>query len=497
MRPTMKKLLALSAAASLGLAACGGDDEVVNPAVSGNPAPVEETTTTTEAPEATQADAAVDDPASTLRATLTSLLQEHVYLAGVALETALDAGADDPATQAALDVLDENSVALADTVATVPGVDSPDDFLQLWRDHIGYFVDYTVGRAEDDQDAMDQALADLEGYQEASGAFFEEITEGELPADEVFAELETHVSEVTAVIDTLAGAGEEDADPFELLRDGADHMGVVALALADGITAAHSDEIPGDPSSTPAATRADLTAGLQEQVYLAVLAAEQLAESGSTDDEAYRSAASLLQGASEDLANTVGGATGNAEREAFLDVWRPHVQALGDYAEARITGDDDAAETARTELDAAADAVSSGLGELAGGADVAALVDRHVETITTAIDSLAAGDEAAFGQAREAAQVMPELALALSSGIVELSEAEDAAEGQGTEGGADTGDGTGVAPDEAGQGTTGAGTADGPSPGAEADQTGPGIEEDAEPPTNPSDAGGPDAEGGR
>lgn len=494
MRPTTKKLLALSAAASLGLAACG-EDEVVTPAVSGEPVVVAPTTTMSAPPAAP--DASVDDPASTLRAALTSLLREHVYLAGLGLETALDVGADDPATQAALDALDENTVALGDAVATVPGVESPDDFVELWRDHIGYFVDYTVGRAEDDQEAMDQALSDLAGYQEDAAAFFEEITEGELLADDVFAELETHVTMVTGLVDALAGAGEEDADPFELLRDAADHMDGVALSLADGVVSAHEDAIAGDPNSVPAETRAELTAGLQEQVYLAVVAAEQLAESGSTDDDAYTAAVSLLQGAPDDLANTVGAATGTAEREAFLDAWRPHLEALTSYAEARITGDDATAETARAELDAAGDQVAAVLSELAGGADVSALIDRHVETVAAAIDALAAGESTAFVRARQAAQVMPELAAALAAGIVQASELEDAAAGQGAEGGADLGDGTGVAPDEAGQGTTSGGSVDGPAPGGGADLTGPGVEESEEPPSDPSEAGGPSAEGDR
>jgi hypothetical protein len=130
-RPTMKKLLAISAAVSLGLAACG-QDEVVQPAVTGEPAPVgEETTTTTEPAEATDAEATTDDPAATLRADLTSLLQEHVYLSGLAVASVLDAGEDDPATQAALDAVEEGTVALGEALATVPGLEDTEPFLQL------------------------------------------------------------------------------------------------------------------------------------------------------------------------------------------------------------------------------------------------------------------------------------------------------------------------------------------------------------------------------
>jgi len=499
LRSTTKKLLALSAAASLGLAACGGSDEVATPAVSGEAAAVEETTTTTtEAPSATRSDATVDDPAATLRAELTSLLQEHVYLAGVALETALDEGADAPATQGALDVLDENTVAIGEVVGTIPGVDDPSEFVELWRDHIGYFVDYTVGRAEDDRDAMAQALEDLEGYQQATADLLEGATEGELLADDLFGELQTHVDHVTGVVDTLAGEGEKGADPFELLREAASQMDGMALALADGVVAAHGNQIAGDPNSVPAETRAELTSGLQQQVYLTVFVAEQIAEAGDPMDPAVQSAEALLVGSTEDLANTVGGATGTAERQAFLRAWRPHVEALIAYAEARIGGDDAAATTARGELDAASGAVAGALAPLAGGADVGGLVDAHVQTITTAIDSLAAGDPAAATQARAAAQVMPDLALELARGIVAASAAEDASEGQGAEGGTEETDSGGTGSDAAGEGTTGAGTAEDGGAGAAADDTGPGAGAEEETvPQNPSEAGGPDAEGDR
>ena len=67
-----------------------------------------------------------DDGASTLRAGLTSLLQEHVYLAGITIETAVDAGGDleTPAVQAAVATLDANSVALSEVVGSVAGAEN-------------------------------------------------------------------------------------------------------------------------------------------------------------------------------------------------------------------------------------------------------------------------------------------------------------------------------------------------------------------------------------
>jgi len=493
-RPTTKKLLALSAAVSLGLAACG-TDEAGTPAVSGEARPLAEetTTTTTEAPEATPVSASADDPASTLRATLTSLLQEHVYLAGGALETALDAGADDPATEGALAALDENTTALGDVIANVPGVDDPAAFVQLWRDHIGDFVDYAVGRAEGDDQAVDAALADLEAYQEEAAELLDSLTDGELLADEVFGELETHVTMITDTVDALV---EEDAEALTLLRDAADHMDGVAAAIAAGVTAAQSEEIPGEVASVPAETRANLTSGLQEQTYLLVVAAEQLVEARSGDDPAVQAAVTLVEGSGEDLANALGGAAGADARESFLDVWRPHLDAVLAYAEAAATGGDTGA--ARVQLDAAGAAVATTLGGLVGGLDLSAAIDQHVQTVTAAIDALAAGDPAAWSLGRAAAQVMPGLAATLAPAMAAASAAEDAASGQGTEGAeteTDAGAGTTSGGGESSEGgETGGGTSGGAAGGGETTEGG-STTEDTEPPSDPSEAGGPSAEG--
>ncbi|NNE12641.1 MAG: hypothetical protein HKN41_10420 [Ilumatobacter sp.] len=170
---------------------------------------------------------------------LTNLLQEHVYLAGIAIEQAVEAGGDleAPAVQAAVARLDANSVALADVVGSVAGPENGEAFLGLWRQHIGFFVDYTLGQATDDQAAVDQALTDLAGYQQAAGAFFEEITGGEIPADALIASLDVHVSTLTATIDALVAG---DTAVFTNLRAAAQHMPMSALALSTGIVAATS-----------------------------------------------------------------------------------------------------------------------------------------------------------------------------------------------------------------------------------------------------------------
>jgi hypothetical protein len=176
----------------------------------------------------------VDTGAADLRAGLTHLLQEHVYLAGTALATAVadEGDLEAPATASAVETLDENSQALADTVGGVYGDEAGEQFLALWRDHIGFFVEYTLGGATGDEAMQEQARADLDGYRSEFGAFMEGATEGNLPADAVAEELEVHVE---SVVETIEAVLEGSPETFPRLREAAGHMPGTAQTLAGGI----------------------------------------------------------------------------------------------------------------------------------------------------------------------------------------------------------------------------------------------------------------------
>src|SRR5690606_25532859 len=144
---------------------------------------------------------------SSLRALLTAQLQEHVYLAAAATGAALDGRTEDFEQAAA--ALDENSVALAGSIESVYGEDAGAAFLELWRTHIGFFVDYTVGSASDDMAMVEAARAGLDDYRTDFGAFLASANPN-LPADAVAEELVPHVATLFAVIDAQA-ADSDDA----------------------------------------------------------------------------------------------------------------------------------------------------------------------------------------------------------------------------------------------------------------------------------------------
>jgi hypothetical protein len=176
----------------------------------------------------------VNSDGSALRASLTALLADHVYLAGAAIHQALQDGGDLTTDKvgAAVAALDENSLEVAALVGSAyPDAEQP--FLDSWRSHIPFFVNYTIGKATGDQAMVDQAVSDLGGYAVSFGNLINSVVAG-IPAEAVQGELEMHAATLLAAIDAdIAG----DPAYFDLLKDAAGHMSMTALALAGGIAA--------------------------------------------------------------------------------------------------------------------------------------------------------------------------------------------------------------------------------------------------------------------
>ncbi|MEE6272059.1 hypothetical protein V2J56_01705 [Georgenia sp. MJ206] len=332
----------------------------------------------------------VDSDAASLRAALTSLLQEHVYLAGIAVATAYVAGPDSAEFEGAAATLDVNSVALSEAIGSLAGAEKGDAFLALWREHVGYFVDYAVAAQAGDTTALEEATANLEGYTQDAGAFFEDISAGALPAADIAMSLQMHVTTLSAAIDDLA-AGSPEA--YASLQEAAAHVGEGAATIAAGLATA--TEMTGDPNDEASTLRAQLTAGLQEHVYLAGIAVfTAYTTEGGTESEAFTAAAGVLDANSVALSEAVGSLAGEEQGAAFLELWREHIGYFVDYANAIATGDDEAAQAALVELDDYRPTAGAFFEEISGGelpADaIAEGLAMHVQTLAGAIDSLAA-----------------------------------------------------------------------------------------------------------
>lgn len=168
--------------------------------------------------------------AAELRTGLNSLFREHIFLAAAATGAALDGR--EAEFKAAAAALDGNSVDIAKAIGSVYGKDAGEAFLPLWRKHIGFVVDYTVGVATKDKAKADTAVNELIRYTQDFGAFLSAASP-KLPKAVVADLVKHHVVTLKAVID--AQAEKDPARAYTAVRTAAAHMQMIADPLAETI----------------------------------------------------------------------------------------------------------------------------------------------------------------------------------------------------------------------------------------------------------------------
>ncbi len=394
------------AIASIFVVACGDDETTTSSSSDGSGT-------------ASAADTGSDTDAATLRAGLTHILTEHVDLAGIAVIQAatVEGGLDSPEFEAAAAALDENSVALGDAIGSVYGKAAGKQFLELWRSHIGMFVNYAKGRLTGDDKLAAKAAADLDQYRSDFGAFIESATEGGLSKEAVAEALAPHVASVAKAVDDIAaGTG----NPFVDLQEAASHMPDIAAALSGAI--ATQNEIPGDPASPASELRAALTGLLDGHVYAATITiATAINAGGDLKDPGVVAAQEALDANTDALAAAIGSVYGDPAGEQFKELWNTHIGFFVDYTLGKATGDEKGAKAAKKDLagyreDFGAFLESATEGGLTKDAVSEALIP-HVESLLTTIDAAVAGDTEVFADLRTAASHDVDLAAVLAGAI--------------------------------------------------------------------------------
>jgi hypothetical protein len=170
-------------------------------------------------------------PAATIYAGLDELLTEHVDLTANVVQTAVTTSPSSAATKAALAALDQNTVALGQAFGSVYGSAAQAQFLKLWRAHIGFFVNYTLGLATHNSAQVATAKKDLGGDISQCSAFTSGATK--LPKTAVAADLQGHVATLETAINAIV-AGSTTAGSS--LQTAEDHMAGTGAVLAQGIT---------------------------------------------------------------------------------------------------------------------------------------------------------------------------------------------------------------------------------------------------------------------
>ncbi len=353
-------------------------------------------------------------PAAGLRAALNGLLAEHVSLAAAATGAALDGR--EAEFKAAAGALDANSVALAQAIGSVYGKDAEAAFLPLWRKHIGFVVDYTVGVATKDTRKQQQAVNDLVGYTQDFGAFLASANPN-LPKAVVADLVKHHVLTLKDVVD--AQTAKDHARAYTAIRTASAHMAMIADPLAAAIVKQVPARFAGDPNGGAATLRTALDTALREHVYLAGAATG--AALGGREAE-FRAAAAALDANSVALAQAIGSVYGKDAEAAFLPLWRRHIGMVVDYTVGVATADKPKADRAVSDLIGYTQDFGAFLASANPNlpkAAVADLVKHHVVTLKDVIDAQAAKDAVrAYTAMRTAAGHMPMIGDPLAEAIV-------------------------------------------------------------------------------
>ena len=349
--------------------------------------------------------------AADLRVAMNLLLMDHVYNASQATGAALRG--DDAGFKAAAATLDKNTVGLGDAIGSVYGDAAKTTFLELWRKHIGFFVDYTQGAAAKDQAKKDKAKTDLDGYRKDFDAFLSGANPN-LPKGAVADLLVPHVTGLFAVIDAQAAKDPMVADKIKTV---ASHSQKIADPLSGAIAKQFPDKLPG--AATKASDfRTALNLLLDEHVQITAIATGAALRG---DDAGFKAGAATLDTNTVALGDAIGSVYGDAAKTTFLDLWRKHIGFFVNYTVATSKGDKAGQDKAVADLDGYRkdfDAFLSGANPNLPKGAVADLLVPHVTGIAAFVNAQNAKDPTQYDKIETAASHSQKIADPLAEAIV-------------------------------------------------------------------------------
>jgi hypothetical protein len=351
--------------------------------------------------------------AARLYAGLDQLLTEHVDLTANVVQTAITKGPSSAPTKAALAALDQNTQGLGKAIGSVYGAAAQQQFLKLWRAHIGFFVDYTLGVAGHNQAKVASAKKDLAGYITQFSAFIAGATK--LPKSAVAADLQGHVTTLETAINAIVAKKPDAGKKIEMA---AMHMGGTAEVLAKGIAADRG--IAGSVTGAGSSLRAGLTGLLVQHVAATGFVVQTaVAAGGNLSKPEVKGAVSALSDNTSQLGQAIGSVYGPAAQQQFLKLWRAHIGFFVDYTLGTATKDSAKVATAKKNLAGYISQFSvfiAGATKLPKSA-VAADLQGHVSTLEGAINSIVAGSPAASARLLMAEDHMAGTGAVLAQGI--------------------------------------------------------------------------------
>ena len=290
------------------------------------------------------ADGLTNTAAAQLYAGLDQLLTEHVDLTANVVQTAITKGPSSDSTKTALAALDQNTQGLGAAIGSVYGPAAQQQFLKLWRAHIGFFVNYTLGEATKNTAMVNTAKTDLAGYTTQFSTFVSGATK--LPAAAVAADLQGHVSTLETAINAIVAKSPDAGKDLEMA---AMHMNGTAQVLAQGIVSSKS--ISGTVTSAPSSLRAALTGLLVQHVAATGFVVQTaVAADGNLKAPEVTGAIGALTDNTNALGAAIGSVYGPAAQQQFLKLWNAHIGFFVNYTLGEATKNTAMVNTAKTDL---------------------------------------------------------------------------------------------------------------------------------------------------
>ena len=331
----------------------------------------------------------VDQPAEQLRARLTQLLREHVYLT-VAVNAAAVRGdppfLDDGRVWDGRRALDLNGEGLLRVLVPLYGANVAVQFQGIWSQQAHFFTAYAMAARVADEAGKRQALLGLDGFTRQFGTLLADTTQGGLAETTGQEMLAMYVTLVTVATDAqVAGDATAAATIPELA---AAHMDTVAETLA-GAFAKHL-ALAGDVDSEAGEWQARLTALLTGHVFLTGAATEAAIHGRQAEFAAgWNQLAQNSQALSEWMASVVVETSG----EEFGLHWFGHAGTFVTYALGVADGDVAAQAAAQRGLAQYVGELADYLSATTNGSfahdEAAAELAAYVQSLTAAIDAQA------------------------------------------------------------------------------------------------------------
>lgn len=263
-----------------------------------------------------------------LRNQLETLLGHHVTLVIRFMRATVsgDPGFVDTAHAA----LVRNTEDLTNALRPAVGEQQAQAFGDLWQQQVQALFNYAAGVRDNDQDAKDAALAELDVFIEDQSALLAELTDGRLPREETAQHLREKVAQLTEQVDAYA---EEDYErAYRLQRSAYALMFPIGTALADA-----TQETPDRHTPTEQLSSA-LAQLLGEHVEIAI----DTMRAGVGGAPEFEAAAGALNANTEDIAGAMDSLFGADRAEAFNQLWADHINLFVEYTVA-VADNDEAA----------------------------------------------------------------------------------------------------------------------------------------------------------